>query len=153
MSRRYRGSKNEISQLCGEPGPEDGLDPRESRRSLSRKPGGRKAHQLCSQVGEALNYAFAAVCDDDVLRDLLVVAIQPAPDESRLLVSVGSALGTRCDPALVTDHLQRAQGKLRAEVATSIHRKKVPDLSFRVLTEMPTCSRLRPTANSTAEQG
>lgn len=107
---------------------------------MARKKGGRKAHQLCSQVGQALNYAFTAVCDDDVLRDLLVVAIQPAPDETRLLVSVGSALGTRCDPSRVMSHLAQAQGKLRAEIAASIHRKKVPELAFRIVNETPASS-------------
>lgn len=106
-------------------------------RGIARKKGGRKAHQLCRQVGQALNYALAAVCDDDVLRDMLVVAIQPAPDETRLLVSVGSALGTRCDPSRVMSHLARAQGKLRAEVAAAINRKKVPELAFRILNETP----------------
>jgi ribosome-binding factor A len=86
-------------------------------------------------VTQALNYAFAAVCEDDVLRDLLVVSCQPAADESRLLVSVGPALAMRCEPALVIDHLQRAQGKLRSEVAAAIHRKKVPELTFYVVNE------------------
>jgi ribosome-binding factor A len=134
VSRRRQTSYKQIRELCGEPGPEDGLDPRETLRQGARRKGGRKAHQLCGQVAQALNYAFA-VSGDDVLRDLLVVAIQPAPDESRLLVSVGSALATRCDAALVLAHLQRAQGKLRAEAAAAIHRKKVPELAFRVLHE------------------
>jgi ribosome-binding factor A len=130
---RHRTSLKQLHELCGQPGPEDGLDPRETLRREARKKGGRKARQLCGQVAQALNYAFAAVCEDDVLRDLLVVACQPAPDESRLLVSVGSALATRCDPVLALEHLQRAQGKLRAEVAAAIHRKKVPELTFCVM--------------------
>jgi ribosome-binding factor A len=132
MTRR-QPSQKQLQDLCGQPGPEDGLDPRETLRQDARKKGGRKAHQLCGQVAQALNYAFAAVCEDDVLRDLLVVSCQPAPDESRLLVSVGSALATRCEPALVLDHLQRALGKLRTEVAAAIHRKKVPELTFCVV--------------------
>jgi ribosome-binding factor A len=135
MTRRREPSLRQWQDLCGQPGPEDGLDPRETLRRVARKKGGRKAHQLCGQVAEALNYAFAAVCGDDVLRDLLVVAVQPAPDESRLLVTVGSALASRCEPAVVLAHLQQAHGKLRSEVAAGIHRKKVPELTFCVVNE------------------
>ena len=133
MPRRGQPSLNQIRELCGEPGPEDGLDPRETLRQHARAKGGRKAQQLCGQVEQALNYALAAVCHDDVLRDLLVVSVVPAPDESRLLVTVGSVLGTSCDPTQVLASLSRQQAKLRAEVAASIHRKKVPELTFCVV--------------------
>jgi ribosome-binding factor A len=35
--------------------------------------------------------------------------------------------------AEVYEHLEQAQGLLRSEVAAAIHRRKVPDLIFRVL--------------------
>ncbi len=122
--------RNELP--CSEFGPEDGIDPRDLLRQAARKKGGRKTHQLCGQVAEALNYALSAVCNDDVLREMGVIAVQPAPDESRLLVTVGPTLPVPCNPAVVQAHLQKALGKLRAEVAASIHRKKVPELTFRV---------------------
>ena len=130
MAQRPQPAQHEIQGLCGQPGPEDGIDPRDLLRQTARKKGGRKAHQLCAQMAQALDYAFAAVCDDDLLRDLLVVAVQPAPDESRLLVTVGTAIATSCEPAQVLARLQRFQGKLRFEVAAAIHRKKVPELTF-----------------------
>jgi hypothetical protein len=100
--KRNEASRKRIQDLCTEPGPEDGIDPRETlRRSAGRK-GGRKTLQLCGQVAEALNYAFAGACNDDVLRELTVVAVQPAPDEARLLVTVGPALPDPCDVAEVT---------------------------------------------------
>jgi hypothetical protein len=68
-----------------------------------------------------------------MLRDLGVVSVQPAPDESRLLVTVGPTLPGPCEPAEVSARLQKALGKLRSEVAATIHRKKVPELAFRVL--------------------
>jgi ribosome-binding factor A len=133
MPRRGQPSLKQLRELCGQPGPDDGIDPRETLRQHARSKGGRKAQQLCGQVSQALNYALAAVCDDDVLRDLLVISVAPAPDESRLLVSVGSALGATCDPAQVLAHLSLQHARLRAEVAASIHRKKVPELTFCVL--------------------
>jgi hypothetical protein len=102
-------------------------------RQAARKKGGRKTHQLCGQVAEALNYALVAVCNDDVLRELGVVTVQPAPDEGRLLVTLGPTLPGLFDPTQVLAHVHKALGKLRSEVAATIHRKKVPELTFRVM--------------------
>jgi ribosome-binding factor A len=122
-----------LQDLCSETGPEDGIDPRDELRQASRKKGGRKTQQLCGQVAEALNYAFSGACNDDVLRELGVVAVQPAPDESRFLVTVGPTLPGPCDPDQVLAHLHQALGILRAEIAAAIHRKKVPELTFAVM--------------------
>ena len=127
-----KSSPKPMPGLASEPGPEDGIDPRDLLRQAGRKKGGRKTQQLCGQIAEALNYAFAGVCNDDVLRDLGVVAVQPAPDESRLLVTVAPTLPGPCDPAQVLAHLHQAMGKLRYEMAAAIHRKKVPDVTFHV---------------------
>src|SRR5260370_13067194 len=132
MMKRRQPSQKRMQALCSEAGPEDGLDPRESVPRAGRKKGGRKTQQLCAQVAKALSYALAGVCNDDVLRDLGVVAVQPAPDESRLLVTVGPNLPGPCDPTQVLHHLHQALAKLRSEVAASIHRKKVPELTFSV---------------------
>jgi ribosome-binding factor A len=126
-------TSKELSALCAEPGPEDGIDPRDELRVMARKRGGRKTQQLCGQVAEALNYALSGACNDDVLRVLGVVAVQPAPDEARLLVSVAPLVPGPCDPGEVMVHLHRAHAKLRTEVAAGIHRKKVPELTFRVV--------------------
>jgi ribosome-binding factor A len=130
--KRNRTVQNPMQELCSQPGPEDGIDPREALRASARKKGGRKTQQLCAQVGEALNYALAA-CNDDVLRELGVVGVAPAPDESRLLVTLAPTLPSPCDPAQVLSHVRQALGKLRSEVAAAIHRKKVPELTFAVV--------------------
>ena len=135
--KRKQPSRKSLPALCSEPGPEDGIDPREVLRQAARNKTGRKTQQLCGQVAEALNYAFAAVCRDDVLRDLGVVTVQPAPNEARLLVTVGPTLPGPCDPTQVMGHIQQALGKLRSEVAAAIHRKKVPELAFCVLANGP----------------
>jgi ribosome-binding factor A len=130
--KRKRSSHLRTQALCSDLGPEDGIDPRDLFRANARKKGGRKTLQLCGQVAEVLNYAFAAICNDDVLRELGVLAVQPAPDESRLLVTVGPTLPGPCDPNQVLAHVQQSLGKLRSEVAAAIHGKKVPELAFRV---------------------
>ena len=111
--------------------PEDGTDPRVffDRRQPRRK-GGRKALQLCAQVSRALSYALSD-CDDDVLRDLYVESVVPAPDDKRLMVTVTDLNGAASPPE-VLEHLHLHHGHLRAEVARSIHRKRTPELSFQV---------------------
>src|SRR5215472_402012 len=109
--KRKQSSKKPVQPLCSELGPEDGIDPRDLLREAARKKGGRKTLQLCGQVAEALNYAFAAICNDDVVRELSVVTVQPAPDESRLLVSVAPTLPGPSDPTQTMAHLQQALGK------------------------------------------
>jgi hypothetical protein len=133
--KRNQSSKKRTQPLCSELGPYDGIDPRDLLREAVRKKGGRKTLQLCGQVAEALNYAFASLCNDDVLRELSVVAVQPAPDESRLLVTIAPTLPGPCDPAQILTRVHRVLGTLRSEVASSIHRKKVPDLAFCVALE------------------
>jgi ribosome-binding factor A len=131
-------SRKSLQALTSEVGPDNGIDPREVLRRSARKKGGRKTQQLCDQVAKALGYAFAGVCNDDVLRDLGVVSVQPAPDEARLLVTVAPTLPGPCDRTEVAAHLHQALGKLRSEVAAAIHRKKVPELAFCVVTEPTT---------------
>jgi len=115
---------------CDEVGPEDGIDPREWAKSDFRRAPGRKALQLCRQVGEALQAALAE-CRDEVLSGLIVTTVTPAPHAGRLRVSVAAAPSAAVrDAAVVQGHLARAAGLLRAEVAAAIHRRKTPELVF-----------------------
>ncbi len=122
-----------MRSLCAEVHPDDGIDPRESARGHSHKKTNRHARQLCRQVAETLGGVLASD-NDDVLRNLQVVAVVPAPDASRLLVTVGAPPGFgNVNPADVLARLGRASGKLRCEVAAAITRKKAPVLVYRVL--------------------
>jgi ribosome-binding factor A len=108
------------------------VDPRELMR-LGRSPrdGRRKAWQLCSQVARTLGEVLAGQCDDDLLCSLDVVSVEPAPDSSRLLVTIGFSAGSKpVDPARVLDRVRRASGLLRSEVAAAITRRKVPVLIY-----------------------
>src|SRR5262249_35734345 len=91
----------------------------------------RKALQLCDQVAQTLGFVLVGECGDDLLRDLVVEAVVPAPNSAHLLVTVAMPADGP-DPARVLEHLQAAMGMLRSEVAAAIHRKKVPLLTFRV---------------------
>jgi hypothetical protein len=129
---------------CNDLDPDDGVDPRTESRSSwdagrDRVPN-RKALQLCGQVARTLAGVFGE-CGDPVLRDLLVESVVPAPNSSRLLVTVSlpsQVLGMTEEASAdrvrrVNEHLERAHGLLRAEAATAIHRRRTPDLLFRVV--------------------
>lgn len=120
--------------LSSDVGPEDGIDP----RYLPRYPGrrgapGRKSLQLCEQVAQTLSGVLGE-CDDDVLRDLLVTSVVPAPDASRLLVTLTAApSASSLDIAEVLQRLEQQRARLRAEVAAAIHRRRVPELTYRLM--------------------
>jgi len=127
-------SRKEMLPLCGELGPEDGVDPRELARQGRPRKGDRKVRQLCSQVAETLSLVLSGECNDELLQSLHVVQVDPAPDASQLLVTVGAGLpGETIDPAEALARLTVIMGKLRTEVATAITRKRAPRLVFRVL--------------------
>jgi ribosome-binding factor A len=94
---------------------------------------GRRDHktaQLCRQVFWAVSMALAD-SGDDVLRELVVHDVEPAPDASRLMVSVGfSASATARSVVEVLGRLSEASGFLRREVAGAITRKRAPELMF-----------------------
>jgi ribosome-binding factor A len=120
---------------CSDVGPEDGTDPRDWKKDWNARRPGRKALQLCRQVAEALGSALAG-CADDILQDLLVVAVEPAPNAGRLLITLAATpSAVEHDVATVAAHLHRAAGWLRSEVAAAIHRRKTPELTYRVSVE------------------
>jgi ribosome-binding factor A len=97
-------------------------------------PGNRKTGQLCRQVAHTLDEVLAE-CGDTVLQGLRVASVEPFPDASRLMVTVAliderptkmAAIGR------VLDHLHRASGHLRFEVAAAVTRKRAPLLMYRL---------------------
>jgi len=93
----------------------------------------RKTMQLCGQVRRTLEQVLVGELDDEVLRSLCVLNVEPAPDDSNLMVTVGPyAPGVPIDPIQVLNRLGASQGRLRTEVASAITRRKAPRLSFQV---------------------
>jgi ribosome-binding factor A len=127
-------SRREIQKWVTEIGPGDGSDPRFDSRGRSGPVRNRKTLQLCAQVERTLASVLAE-STDEWLRDLWVVAVEPAPNETRLLVTLQRApSGTDRDPAELFTHVLHAAAKLRAEVASAIHRRKTPELAYRLAT-------------------
>ncbi len=96
-----------------------------------------KALRLCQQVLHAISDGLAQSMDD-VLQDLFVVSVIPSPSTSRLLVTVSSfddEMPSSHHDILAALHAERSA--LRDEVASAIHRRRVPELIFRVVDEPP----------------
>jgi ribosome-binding factor A len=94
---------------------------------------GRKALQLCGQVRDALGVILPGLADE-VLQNLTVVTVEPAPHTGRLMVTVaGPGPADAADRAVTMGHLDRAAGLIRREVAAAVHRRKAPELAFRVV--------------------
>ena len=124
-SRRF--SDKPPADLCSEWTAEDGIDPRLVPKRPPGKVTNRKTLQLCRQVERALS----VLLEGEMLRDLTVQSVVPAPDSSRLLV-----MFVYHGPEAVAEVLAALHGsyaKLRSAVAASIHRRKTPELSFEVL--------------------
>ena len=135
MTISRRPSRRHLLAAASDLGPEDGTDPRDWQKDWNARRPGRKALQLCRQVAEALAAALAG-CGDGVLAGLQVTAVEPAPNAGRLLVTVAAAASAaERDAAVTAEHLRRAAGLLRSEVAAAIHRRKTPELAFRVAVE------------------
>jgi len=130
MRRRFSGKPMPL--LASERGPEDGIDPRLAPRTRG-KVSNRKALQLCRQVARTLGIVLAGGCGDAVLRDLQVLSVVPAPDSTRLLVTLSFSGPDTVDVGEALTRLHRAQGLLRSEMAAAIHRRKVPDLTFQIM--------------------
>ncbi len=128
-------TREQLLAHCGEIRNDDGIDPREFfKAGRTHKKEDRKAKQLCRQVAETLDQVLAGETSDDVLRTLRVVDVIPAPDSSRLLVT----LYADCDPEQfnrneVEMRLSSCKGKLRCDIAAAITRRKAPALAFNVV--------------------
>ena len=133
MSRRRRFSRKPTPFLTAERGPEDGVDPRIVPRQYAGKVSNRKARQVCRQVERTLGLLLAGVCGDAILRDLLVESVVPAPDSTRLLVTLRFSGAETATVGDVLARLHEAHGFLRSEVAAALHRRKAPELTFQVL--------------------
>ena len=128
MKQHFRGSRE---PRFVDPDFYDALDNHDTGRSSSNRKVERKTQQFCRQVQRALNFALAELnigCVDG----LFVEEVSPAPDCGRLLVHVVVPGGLPVADVLIA--LARETPRLRAEVASTITRKRAPELYF-----VPTC--------------
>jgi ribosome-binding factor A len=91
---------------------------------------GHKDHQVCRQVEDAVRW-FLADVDDPVLAGLTVVQVVPAPSAARVLVTLVPCAG-EVDAADAMERLAAVRDELREDVAAEVHRRRVPELGFRI---------------------
>ena len=132
LNKRMR---DEILAHCGEIHDDDGVAPRDFFKSNTyRDKKDYKAMQLCKQVAETLSLVLTGEFDDELLHSLHVVSVDPAPDASRLAVTLRADIGGgQFDSQEILSRLTAVTGRLRAEVASAITRKRAPKLVFRLI--------------------
>ena len=120
------------SKCCAEFGAEDGVDPRYAHRHQTRKQTPRKNLQLCKEAARIVALVLTGETQHPMLRDLLVLSVEPENDGACLCVTVGQyATDSWADETEVLAALGRVQGLLRSALAHALHRKHTPTLSFR----------------------
>lgn len=122
-------------QLCNELGPEDGIDPRYLARQKQGKSRNHKGKQLCKEAKRTLALVLAGEVSDPLLQNLAVDDVVTNDQGEFLWITLkatGNATATKINE--IEMRLQSLQGFLRAAVAQSVRRKRVPALKFRVMT-------------------
>jgi ribosome-binding factor A len=129
---RKKPARREMESLCAEIRDDDGIDPKDFfRKSHKRGINDRKDLQLCRQVTETLNLVLSGELNDELLGSVYVVSVMPAPDASQLLVCLAALPGESVEEQVLLEQVRTVAGRLRAEVATAITRKRAPKLLFR----------------------
>ncbi|HZU39369.1 MAG TPA: ribosome-binding factor A [Gemmataceae bacterium] len=130
--KRKKISRRAIRSCADDIGPEDGLDPRLFFRKRSEKKIDRKVLQLCGEVSRTLSQVLAWELGDNVLSQVRIESVVPAPDSSRLLVAVSLPAAGTSNPERVLQRLHQLTGRLRSEIAAAVARRRVPELAFQV---------------------
>jgi ribosome-binding factor A len=103
------------------------------KRSHARQD--HKTLQLCAQVRDAVSLALSGECHDDLLREVYVDGVEPAPNASRLLVRLIVPARATIDVRELYERLAIVSPYLRSIVAKEISRKRTPELSFIAIPE------------------
>ena len=98
---------------------------------MKRRKDARKDMQLCAQVRDAIEMALMEF-EDDAFHGAWVREVQPNPDVKSLLVVIEAQ-----DVEAASAALAQLRGRLRYEVTAAIHRKRTPEMSFRVVPPTP----------------
>jgi ribosome-binding factor A len=133
-NRSRRQLRGKVNNHCDHINSDDFIDPKEYFRDqtdFSKQD--RKALQLCRQVEQTLSYVLCDTDDASMLEMLQVVSVIPAPDASRLLVTLQADNSKNYDHPTALAAIEEHKGRLRTEVANSISRKRAPMLIYNVI--------------------
>jgi hypothetical protein len=103
---------------------------RSSSGSNRRQKIDHRAVMFCRQVQRALAMSFVGEMRDEVLQQLTVESVRPAPTCNHLLVSLGVPDGLSVSVPELLERVERVMPVLRRAIAECSSRKRVPELSF-----------------------
>lgn len=114
----------------------DGVDPKEEKREKLRSQRKKKVdystERLASQILDALS--FSTILSEIGLDDFVFEAIHPLTSGGHFLVEVRCQNANReFDPHDIEQQLKSAAGRIRHEISGFVHRRRLPELKFRVL--------------------
>ncbi len=127
-----------LRDLCAEVRPEDGIHPEVLKRQFrkqhqQRPPVDRHSLQYARAAHRCLEGNLAAITGDSTLADCRIDSVEPLPGGSVLLILVSVPGLTQDAMERMEARLREAPGPLRAAIAGSTRRKRVPHLRFRVV--------------------
>jgi len=94
----------------------------------------RKLDQLSRQVEERLALVLGGEVDDPHVSALTLLGVEPEPGSGHLVVVLALPVGAGAGEAqIVMRRLEALRSYLRSEIAGAIHRKRTPNLVFRVV--------------------
>jgi hypothetical protein len=126
----------DIRTVVAEIGPGDGVDPREEKVQRLRVGTRRKPDLASERLG---NQIFDALCLSSLLaeiglEDFTFTSVTPTGRGGPFVVGVYcSDPDVNFEPQAIENILQQKKGLFRAEVSQAVHRRKAPELHFRVL--------------------
>jgi ribosome-binding factor A len=103
---------------------------RSSSGSRDRNKTDHRAIMFCRQVQRSLAMALAGEVGDEMLQQLTVESVKPAPTCNHLLVSLGVPNGLHVPMSELLERIERITPIFRRAIAADCSRKRVPELSF-----------------------
>lgn len=92
-----------------------------------------KTGRLCAQIRRTIDLTLAGDCRDEVLQNMTVRSVEPAPGNRVEVVLEVHSPGSELDKSEVLARLEAARPLIVSEIARSVERRSIPELSFWVV--------------------
>lgn len=93
----------------------------------------RKMLQLCAQIRRVIDMTLVGDCDDEVLQNMSVRSVEPVAGSRVQVIFDVNPPGDALEKAEVLARLETARPLFVREIAQSVSRRSVPELSFWVV--------------------
>lgn len=91
--------------------------------------------QLCAQIRRVLDMTLVGDCEDEVLQNMCVHSVDPAAGNRVQVVFTVFEPGASLQKADVLARLEAARPLFVEEIARSVERRSIPELTFWVIKE------------------